>query len=97
MKKKVTRESQGVAFVLFIDRTSAQKAVQIMNNRVLFGRTLKCNIAKDNGRTTEFIKRKIYKDKSFCYECGVRLVYVHVCMCNYVCVYVCTCMYVLYK
>ena len=80
VKKKVTRESQGVAFVLFIDRTSAQKAVQIMNNRVLFGRTLKCNIAKDNGRAAEFIKRKIYKDKSFCYECGVRLVYVHVCM-----------------
>lgn len=71
VKKKVTRESQGVAFVLFIDRTSAQKAVQIMNNRVLFGRTLKCNIAKDNGRAAEFIKRKIYKDKSFCYECGV--------------------------
>ena len=39
----------------------------------MFGRTLKCSIAKDNGRTTEFIKRKIYKDKSRCYECGVSM------------------------
>ena len=69
--KDKERESKGVAFVLFIDRGDAAKTVRIMNNKVLFGRTLKCSIAKDNGRTTEFIKRKIYKDKSFCYECGV--------------------------
>ena len=37
----------------------------------MFGRTIKCNIAKDNGRTTEFIRRKNYPDKSKCYECGV--------------------------
>ena len=41
----------------------------------MFGRTLKCNIAKDNGRTTEFIRRKEYKDKSKCYECGVCLIF----------------------
>ena len=71
VKDKKTRESRGVAFVLFVERSSANKAVHIMNNRELFGRTLKCSIAKDNGRAPEFIKRKIYKDKSFCYECGV--------------------------
>ena len=73
MKDKVTRESKGVAFVLFVDRSSAHKAVQIMNRRELFGRTLKCSIAVDNGRAKEFIKRKLYKDKSHCYECGVRI------------------------
>lgn len=40
----------------------------------MFGRTIKCNIAKDNGRTTEFIKRKNYPDKSKCYECGVSII-----------------------
>lgn len=69
--KNKTRESQGVAFVLFVDRASAHKAVRVLNNREMFGRTLKCSIAKDNGRAAEFIKRKVYKDKSFCYECGV--------------------------
>ena len=71
LKNKTTRESQGVAFVLFVDRASAHKAVRVLNNREMFGRTLKCSVAKDNGRAAEFIKRKVYKDKSFCYECGV--------------------------
>ena len=31
---------------------------------------MKVCIATDNGRTKEFIKRKVYKDKSQCYECG---------------------------
>lgn len=37
----------------------------------MFGRVITCSIAKDNGRAPEFIKRKEYKDKSHCYECGV--------------------------
>ena len=37
----------------------------------MFGRTIKCCIANDNGRATEFIRRKNYPDKSTCYECGV--------------------------
>ncbi len=37
----------------------------------MFGRTLKCSIAKDNGRAADYIRRKVYKDKSRCYECGV--------------------------
>lgn len=36
----------------------------------MFGRTLKSSIAKDNGRSTEFIQKKQYPDKSQCYECG---------------------------
>ena len=36
----------------------------------LFGRTLKCCMAKDNGRTREFIRRKDYPDKTRCFECG---------------------------
>ena len=35
------------------------------------GRTLKASIAVDNGRAAEFIRRRTYKDKSRCYECGV--------------------------
>ena len=70
MKDKLTRESKGVAFVLFVDRQSAHRAVQAMNRKELFGRTLKCSIAKDNGRASEFIRRRYYKDKSRCYECG---------------------------
>jgi len=41
----------------------------------MFGRTIKASIAKDNGRATEFIRRKVYKDKSRCYECGVRFIF----------------------
>ena len=70
MKDKLTRESKGVAFILFVDRQSAHRAVQAMNRKELFGRTLKCSIAKDNGRASEFIRRRYYKDKSRCYECG---------------------------
>ena len=36
----------------------------------MFGRTVKASIAKDNGRTTEFIRRREYPDKTKCYECG---------------------------
>lgn len=91
MKDRETRQSKGVAFVLFLDRQEAHAAVSAMHNKEvttakqqlqqfnnsvwllqLFGRTLKCSIAKDNGRTPEFIRRKTYTDKSRCYECGVR-------------------------
>ena len=70
MKDKVSRESKGVAFVLFVDRDSTHKAIHAMNRKQLFGRTLRCSVASDNGRTAEFIKRRVYKDKSKCYECG---------------------------
>ncbi len=34
------------------------------------GRQVKCSIAKDNGRADEFIRKRVYADKSRCYECG---------------------------
>lgn len=70
VKDKDTHRSKGVAFVLFLDREGAFKCVRALNNTQLFGRTIKCSIAKDNGRAAEFIRRKDYKDKSRCYECG---------------------------
>ena len=33
MKDKVSRESKGVAFILFLDRDSAQKAVTAINQK----------------------------------------------------------------
>ena len=70
LKDKVTRQSKGVAFVLFIERESAYKAVKALNRTKMFDRIITCSVAKDNGRTKEFIKRKEYTDKSRCYECG---------------------------
>lgn len=64
------RKSKGVAFILFLERQFAHNAVHALNKTKMFGRTLTCSIAKDNGRTPEFIRKKIYKDKSRCYECG---------------------------
>lgn len=70
VRDKETRESKGLAFVLFMSKEEAIKASAIMNGKKVFGRTIKCSIAKDNGRAREFIRRKEYKDKSRCYECG---------------------------
>jgi len=70
LRDRVTRESKGVAFVQFIDRDTALKACKTLHQRQLFKRTVKCTIAKDNGRASEFIKKKEYPDKSTCYECG---------------------------
>lgn len=70
LKDKTNRQSKGVAFVLFIDRESAYRCIRALDKKELFGRTIKCSIARDNGRASEFIRRKIYKDKSRCYECG---------------------------
>lgn len=69
VKDRITRRSKGVAFVLFVDKEAAHKCIQQEDGKELLGRTIKCSIARDNGRTTEFIQRKIYDDKSFCYEC----------------------------
>uniref|UniRef100_A0A8C5BRG0 Zinc finger CCHC-type and RNA-binding motif-containing protein 1 n=1 Tax=Gadus morhua TaxID=8049 RepID=A0A8C5BRG0_GADMO len=70
VKDKETRQSKGVAFVLFLDKESAQNCSRALNNKELFGRTVKASIAVDNGRTTEFIRRRNYQDKTKCYECG---------------------------
>ncbi|GAB6020096.1 Zinc finger CCHC-type and RNA-binding motif-containing protein 1 [Chamberlinius hualienensis] len=70
VKDRESRKSKGVAFVLYLDRESAYNAVKSLNNKTMFDRTLKCSIAVDNGRSTEFIRRKDYQDKSRCFECG---------------------------
>ncbi|XP_009592300.1 U11/U12 small nuclear ribonucleoprotein 31 kDa protein [Nicotiana tomentosiformis] len=70
VKDRVTRKSRGVAFILFVSREDATKAVKGIDKKVLNGRTLTASIAADNGRAAEFIRKKIYKDKSRCYECG---------------------------
>ncbi|GMI83374.1 U11/U12-31K [Hibiscus trionum] len=71
LKDRVTRTSKGVAFVQFVSREDALSAASVMHGKVLNGRTLSASIAVDNGRAPEFIKKRVYKDKSSCYECGV--------------------------
>ncbi|KAG9150163.1 hypothetical protein Leryth_009756 [Lithospermum erythrorhizon] len=70
LKDRQNRQSRGVAFVLFVARNDAVKAAKEINGKILNGRTLTASIASDNGRAAEFIRRKVYKDKSKCYECG---------------------------
>ncbi|KAG9445546.1 hypothetical protein H6P81_011674 [Aristolochia fimbriata] len=71
LKDGVSRKSKGVAFVLFVSQEDARKAVKEMQGKILNKRQLKVSIATDNGRAGEFIRRRVYKDKSRCYECGV--------------------------
>ncbi|XP_053709714.1 zinc finger CCHC-type and RNA-binding motif-containing protein 1 isoform X2 [Synchiropus splendidus] len=70
VKDKHTHRSRGVAFVLFLEKESAHACARAVNNKQLFGRTVKASIAIDNGRAAEFIRRRNYTDKSKCYECG---------------------------
>lgn len=69
-KHPTTRLSRGIAFILFVSRNDAVSAARQMNGKILNGRTLTASIAADNGRAPEFIRRRVYKDKSRCYECG---------------------------
>ncbi|XP_045114984.1 zinc finger CCHC-type and RNA-binding motif-containing protein 1-like [Portunus trituberculatus] len=70
LRDKETRKSRGVAFLLYLTREEAQTCVDNTDGCILFGRTVKASIAKDNGRAPEFIRRREYPDKSRCYECG---------------------------
>ncbi|XP_044763218.1 zinc finger CCHC-type and RNA-binding motif-containing protein 1-like [Coccinella septempunctata] len=70
MKEKISRKSKGVAFILFLKPEDARECVKCVDGTEMSGRTLKASIAKDNLRTTEFIRRKEYPDKTRCYECG---------------------------
>lgn len=46
------------------------KCCRETDSQEIFGRTIKASIAKDNGRHTEFVKKKTYEDKTRCFECG---------------------------
>ncbi|XP_044984338.1 U11/U12 small nuclear ribonucleoprotein 31 kDa protein [Hordeum vulgare subsp. vulgare] len=70
LKDRESRRSRGVAFVLFVRREDAAAAAAEMHGKVLNGRTLAASIAEDNGRAAQFIRRREYRDKSHCYECG---------------------------
>ncbi|XP_010486639.1 PREDICTED: U11/U12 small nuclear ribonucleoprotein 31 kDa protein-like [Camelina sativa] len=70
LKDRHTRRSRGVAFVLYVSREDAAKAAGSIDGKTLNGRKLTVLIAADNGRASEFIKKRVYKDKSRCYECG---------------------------
>lgn len=70
VKDRVTRKSRGVGFILFVCREDAIRAIKGIDGKVLNGRTITASIASDNGRAAEFIRKKVYKDKSRCYECG---------------------------
>ncbi|KOC62335.1 Zinc finger CCHC-type and RNA-binding motif-containing protein 1 [Habropoda laboriosa] len=70
MRDRFTRRSRGVAFVLFLTPEDAISCAKSLNSTEIGGRTVKSSIAVDNGRSTEFIRRRDYPDKSQCYECG---------------------------
>lgn len=70
VKDPGTRESKGVAFIMFVRKEEAQAAVKGMNRSQVNGRTVKVCVATDNGKSRKFIKKKVYPDKSRCYECG---------------------------
>ncbi len=72
VKDRVDRhKSRGVAFILFVRREDAIQACKARNGTPLNERTLKVKIASDNGRSREFIKKRVYTNKSTCFECGV--------------------------
>ncbi|MBA0721385.1 hypothetical protein Golax_008931, partial [Gossypium laxum] len=71
LKDCTTRNSKGVAFVQFVFREDAPSAASVMHGKILNGKTLSVSIAVDNGRAPDFIKKRVYKDKSRCYECRV--------------------------
>ncbi|UJR09981.1 hypothetical protein I4U23_014205 [Adineta vaga] len=70
VKDRETRQNKGVAFILFLSSDDALRAVEAFNGKELQGRTLKCSLAIDNGRTREFLRKREYPDKSKCFECG---------------------------
>lgn len=55
---------------MYVSKEDARKAVNEMQGKILNKRTLTVSIAADNGRAAEFIRRRVYLDKSKCYECG---------------------------
>jgi hypothetical protein len=67
-------EESGASSGLYLSIIFIHLSIHLFLLGQMFGRTIKCCIAKDNGRTTEFIRRREYPDKSHCYECGVSII-----------------------
>ena len=55
--------------MLFLEPEAALQCVKSTHNMQMFGRTWNANIARNNGRTAEFIKRKEYPNKSKLVSC----------------------------
>ncbi|CAF1138302.1 unnamed protein product [Rotaria sordida] len=70
VKDHKTRQSKGVAFIQFLLKDDALRVIDAFNGKQLNERTIKCSLAIDNGRTTEFIRKRQYPDKTTCFECG---------------------------
>ncbi|CAN6565860.1 unnamed protein product [Malus baccata var. baccata] len=64
------KTSRGIAFVQFVSCIDASVVASEMHGKILNGRKLSASIAVDNGRAVKFIRKREYKDKSRCYECG---------------------------
>ncbi|KAM1230951.1 hypothetical protein ACFX2I_041055 [Malus domestica] len=70
LKHRKTCQSRGIAFVQFVSYTDASVAASEMHEKILNKMKLFTFIVADNGRAVEFIRKREYKDKSRCYECG---------------------------
>ena len=70
LRDRETRISKGVAWIQYVDRESAEKAIQALNGTKVDKFTIKVQWAKDNGRGGEFIKKRKYTKAKYCFECG---------------------------
>lgn len=58
-----------MAFIRYKTAEHSRKCVSEMNNKEMFGRTIKASIAKDNGKSSDYEERRTYSTSSYCYEC----------------------------
>ncbi|KAK8828461.1 hypothetical protein AV274_5379 [Blastocystis sp. ATCC 50177/Nand II] len=70
LRDRETRKSKGVAWIQFVERESAQKAIEELNGTKVDRFTMKVEWAKENGRGGEFIKKRKYTKAKYCFECG---------------------------
>jgi len=70
LKDKRNRISRGVAFIQFQRLEDAITCTEAVHNKEMYGRTLRATLAKDNGRSGEFSKRRTYTAELRCFECG---------------------------
>jgi RNA recognition motif-containing protein len=71
VKDRASRASTGQAFALFRSRESANICVKAMDGAELNGVKLESRIARDNGRSIEFVGLRKRYEGGRCFECGV--------------------------